>query len=177
MLRILPLTFPLVLAATLTGCSAGKALVMGSPARKHSPAEQLAHVAEAYEARGDYRSAAEVYNQALALSPGNRKLERQLAEVQQLARGPETRVDPFRELRRESSAIADSRRRDLQEAKSAVRTVSAPSSSRLQQLARKSAAVAVEEPADWTADDAKADDAELDGFTDEELMGMESPLP
>jgi tetratricopeptide (TPR) repeat protein len=153
------------------GCSAGKALVMGSPAKKHSPAEQLAHVAEAYEARGDYNSAAEVYNQALALNPGNRKLERQLADVQRLARGEDPVRDPFQQLRRESSELASARRKGLQNAQSSVRAVSAPAVTRLQQLRKNSASVRVEEPADWNSDD-----EELDGLSDEELMGMESSL-
>lgn len=171
MLRILPLTFAVGLLGTLAGCSAGKALVMGSPARKHSPSDQLSHVAEAYAARGDYRTAAEVYNQALSLSPGDRRLQRELAEVQRLARDPGTDADPFREMRRESSEIAASRRREFQSEQPSVRTVSAPAPSRLQQLAKKSFQAPVEEPAEWDRHD-----TELEGFTDEELMGMESPL-
>jgi len=171
MLRILPLTIAVGLMGTLAGCSAGKALVMGSPARKHSPSDQLAHVADAYAARGDYSTAAEVYNQALALNPGDRRLQRELAEVQRLARDPGTVVDPFRQLRRESSAIAASRRSEFQGEQSAVRTVSAPAPTRLQQLAKKSMRAPVEEPADWDREE-----DELDGFTDEELNGMESPL-
>jgi tetratricopeptide (TPR) repeat protein len=171
MLRTLPLTIACVLAVTLSGCSAGKALVMRSPAKKHTPAEQLALVAEAYEAKGDYNSAAEVYNQALALNPGNRKLERQLADVQRLARGEDPVRDPFQQLRRESSELASARRKDLQEAQASVRAVSAPAATRLQQLRKNAASVSLEEAADWNSDD-----AELDGLSDEELMGMESPL-
>lgn len=171
MLRILPLTIALGLLGTLSGCSAGKALVFGSPARKHSPSDQLAHVAEAYAARGDYSTAAEVYNQALTLSPGDRRLQRELAEVQRLARDPESVVDPFRQMRQESSAIAASRRSEFRSEQTSVRTVSAPAPTRLQQLAKKSLQAPVQEPADWDRQD-----AELDGFTDEELVGMESPL-
>ncbi|MFM8475585.1 MAG: tetratricopeptide repeat protein [Planctomycetaceae bacterium] len=171
MLRILPLTIAIGLLGNIAGCSAGKALVMGSPARKHSPSDQLAHVADAYAARGDYRTAAEVYNQALTLSPGDRRLQRELAEVQRLARDPQTEVDPFRQLRQESPAIAASRRSEFQSEQTALRTVSAPAPSRLQQLAKRSVQTPVEEPADWNRQD-----TELDGFTDEELVGMESPL-
>lgn len=171
MLRILPLTFAVGLIGTLAGCSAGKALVMGSPARKHSPSDQLAHVAEAYAARGDYSTAAEVYNQALALSPGDRLLQRELAEVQRLARDPETDEDPFRKMRRESSDIAATRRTEFQSEQPSLRTVSAPAPTRLQQLAKKSFQAPVQKPADWDRQD-----TELDGFTDEELVGMESPL-
>jgi len=171
MLRTLPLTLACILSVTLTGCSAGKAMVVRSPAKKHSPAEQLAHVAEAYEARGDYNSAAEVYNQALALNPGNRKLERQLADVQRLARGEDPVRDPFQQLRRESSELASARRKELSDAQSSIRAVSAPAATRLQQLRKNSATARVEEPSDWNSDE-----SELDGLSDEELMGMESPL-
>lgn len=171
MLRILPLTIAVGLIGTLAGCSAGKALVMGSPARKHSPSDQLAHVAEAYAARGDYSTAAEVYNQALSLSPGDRRLQRELAEVQRLARDPATDADPFRKMRRDSSEIAASRRSEFQSGQPSLRTVSAPAPTRLQQLAKKSFQAPVQEPADWDRQD-----TELDGFTDEELVGMESPL-
>ncbi|MFM7059296.1 MAG: tetratricopeptide repeat protein [Planctomycetota bacterium] len=170
MVRILPLTFAAALTVTLTGCSAGKALVMGSPARKHSPAEQLAHVADAYASRGDYNTAAEVYNQALALSPGDRRLQRQLADVQRLARDPSAETAPFRDVRWDSE-IAGNRQQHLQSAATSVRTVSAPAPTRLQQLTRKASVAPVQQPADWNQPD-----PELNGFTDEELMGLESPL-
>ncbi len=171
MVRILPLTVAAALTVTLTGCSAGKALVLGSPARKHSPSEQLAHVADAYASRGDYSTAAEVYNQALTLSPGDRRLQRQLADVQRLARDPSVETDPFSEMRRDASGIADARRGVPPATVASVRNVSAPSPTRLQQLTRRASAAPAEETADWNQPD-----AELDGFTDEELMGLESPL-
>jgi tetratricopeptide (TPR) repeat protein len=161
----------LFLACGVCGCSAGKALFMSSPAKKHTPAEQLAHVASAYEARGDYKTAVETYRQALALDPGDRRLQQQLAKAQQMSRVPEVPTDPYESMRRES-AIASSRRSEALRSPSSVRTVSAPSQSRLRQLVRNTAGPQVEEPADW----APAED-QLEGFTDEELMGMESALP
>ena len=62
-------------------------------------------------------------------------------------------------------------RNDLQEAQASVRAVSAPAATRLQQLRKNAASVSLEEAADWNSDD-----AELDALSDEELMGMESPL-
>jgi hypothetical protein len=74
-------------------------------------------------------------------------------------------------MRRDSSEIAASRRSEFQSGQPALRTVSAPAPTRLQQLAKKSFQAPVQEPADWDRQD-----TELDGFTDEELVGMESPL-
>lgn len=171
MTRMFLSSLGLLLACGVCGCSAGKALFMSSPAKKHSPSEQLAHVASAYEARGDYKTAVETYRQALALDPSDRRLQQQLANAQQMSRFPEVPADPYESMRRES-AVAASRRSESMRSQSSVRTVSVPSQSRLRQLVRNTASPQVEEPADWSPSD-----DELEGFTDEELMGMESSLP
>ena len=170
MSRMLLSTFGLSCFCCLAGCSAGKALVFESPAKKHTPAQQLAHVATAYEARGDYETAAETYRQALQMAPGDRRLQRQLANAERLADGLEAPVDPYEGMR-SRSALASDRRTESTRQQSSLRTVSAPVQPRLRQLVRKSAEPRIEEPEDWDRRE-----SELEGFSDEELQGMESPL-
>ena len=158
------------LVCVVSGCSAGKALVFDSPAKKHTPAQQLAHVGAAYEARGDYETAAETYRQALQLEPGDRRLQRQLANAERLSDMPESPTDPYEGMRSRSVLAADRRSEDMRQ-RPAMKTVSAPVQPRLRQMVRKAAEPRIEEPEDWDRRE-----SELDGFTDEELEGMESPL-
>lgn len=191
MLRIFSIISGVIVAAGLTGCSAGRALVMEAPSRRHTPAEQLASVAAAYEARGDYLSAAEVYGQALEMSPGDRKLERQLSDVQRRARSFEATGDrtglarrespdrsvvrraPEPVVRRESEVRQESLagREPVGETRGRIRAASSGSPSRLRQLSGTRTVESIREPENW-----HGDDSGLDGFTDEELLGMETPL-
>lgn len=170
MFRMLWPVCGLSLVTLVSGCSAVKALVFDSPAQKHTPAQQLAHVGASYESRGEYETAAETYRQALRLAPGDRRLQRQLANAERLSEHPVSPTDPWEAMRSQSVLTADRSREALNQ-RPAMKTVSAPVQPRLSQLVRKTTEPRIKEPEDWSRRQ-----SEIDRFTDEELEGMESPL-